>query len=97
MKRLAYARWLSKICASKRLDDLLLASLNLQCRQEGPVRQKSETAAGSSSPCLSLASRITAWYEHERDDGRALRILLALFVVIWSLFQIIAFRAGLLA
>ncbi len=49
------------------------------------------TAGHSSGRWLSLGPRIAAWYEHERDDGRALRILLALFVVIWTLFQIIAF------
>ncbi len=38
-----------------------------------------------------LGPRIAAWYEGERDDGRAVWILLALFVAVWTLFQIIAF------
>jgi 4-amino-4-deoxy-L-arabinose transferase-like glycosyltransferase len=40
---------------------------------------------------FSLGARITARYEKERDDTRAVWILLVLFVAAWTLFQIIAF------
>lgn len=40
---------------------------------------------------FSPEARIAGWYDRESDDGRAVWILLALFVVVWTLFQIIAF------
>jgi 4-amino-4-deoxy-L-arabinose transferase-like glycosyltransferase len=49
------------------------------------------SAAQSSGHWFSLGTRIAAWYDHERDDGRAVWILLALFVLVWTCFQIVAF------
>jgi hypothetical protein len=41
---------------------------------------------------LPFAATISAWYDHERD-GRAIWILLALFVAVWTCFHIIAYSA----
>ena len=49
------------------------------------------TAGTSPDRWFSLGARIVACYEEERDDSRAVWILLALFVAAWTLFQIIAF------
>ena len=48
------------------------------------------TAEASSGRQLSIGARIADWYEHQPDDSRAVWILLALFVPIWTLFQVIA-------
>jgi 4-amino-4-deoxy-L-arabinose transferase-like glycosyltransferase len=47
------------------------------------------TAGHASGHRLSYAARIAAWYDREADDGRAVWILLALFVLIWTVFQIV--------
>ena len=47
------------------------------------------TAGHGSGHCYSSAARVAAWYDREADDGRAVRILLALFVLVWTLFQIV--------
>jgi 4-amino-4-deoxy-L-arabinose transferase-like glycosyltransferase len=49
------------------------------------------TAGHSPDRWFSLGPRVAAWYDHQRDDSHAVWILLALFVVVWTLFQIVAF------
>jgi 4-amino-4-deoxy-L-arabinose transferase-like glycosyltransferase len=52
---------------------------------------KSVTAGRSPRRGFSCAA-VAAWYDHERD-GRAVCILLALFVAVWTCFQIVVFSA----
>ena len=49
------------------------------------------TAGPASGHRFSGAARIAAWYEREADDSRAVWLLLALFVLVWTLFQIVVF------
>jgi hypothetical protein len=49
------------------------------------------TAGPPSDRLPSIGAGLAAWYEHQPDDSRAVWILLALFVPIWTLFQVIAF------
>jgi len=47
--------------------------------------------APSSVRLGSRGRRVSDWYDREGADGRAVWIFLALFVVVWTLFQIIVF------
>ncbi len=47
------------------------------------------TAGQASGHWFPSAARVAAWYDREADDGRAVWILLALFVLVWTVFQIV--------
>ena len=47
------------------------------------------TAGQASGHWFPSAARVAAWYDREADDSRAVWIMLALFVLVWTVFQIV--------